>query len=116
LRNLTRKMLLEMGFTVLEAEDASHAIEIAKRAETHIDLLLTDVIMPGMSGWALADTLSPQHPGMRILYMSGYPDGVIEKNGITRTGISILRKPFTQEELMQRIEDAAIGVAGKSAI
>jgi PAS domain S-box-containing protein len=116
LRKLTRKMLLEMGLTVLEAEDASHAIEIAKRADTHIDLLLTDVIMPGMRGWALADTLSPQHPEMRILYMSGYPDGVIEKNGDARTGISILRKPFTQEELMQRIEDAAIGVAGKSAI
>ena len=116
LRKLTRKMLLEMGLTVLEAEDASHAIEIAKQTDSPIDLLLTDVIMPGMSGWALADTLSPQHAEMRILYMSGYPDGVIEKNGITRTGISILRKPFTQEELMQRIEDAAIGIPGNSTI
>jgi nitrogen-specific signal transduction histidine kinase/CheY-like chemotaxis protein len=116
LRKLTRKMLLEMGLTVLEAEDASHAITIAKQTDTPIDLLLTDVIMPGMSGWALAETLSPQHPEMRILYMSGYPDGVIEKSGNTSAGISILRKPFTQDELMQRIEDAATGIPGTSTI
>jgi two-component system cell cycle sensor histidine kinase/response regulator CckA len=116
LRKLTRNMLLEMGHMVLEAEDASHAIEIAKQTDSPIDLLLTDVIMPGMSGWALAETLSPQHPEMRILYMSGYPDGVIEKRGNTRAGISILRKPFTQDELIQRIEDAAIGIPGNSTI
>ena len=72
--------------------------------------------MPGISGWALAETLSPQHPEMRILYMSGYPDGVIEKSGNTKAGISILRKPFTQDELMQRIEDAASGIPGTSTI
>ena len=59
LRKLTRKMLMEMGLTVLEAENGFQAIEIAKRTESPIDLLLTDVIMPGMSGWALAETLSP---------------------------------------------------------
>ena len=116
LRKLTRKMLLDLGHTVLEAEDGSQAIEIAKQTDTPIDLLLTDVIMPGMSGWALTETSSPQHPEMRILYMSGYPDGVIEKNGCKRAGISILRKPFTRDELMRRIEEAAIGVPGKSTI
>ena len=112
LRKLTRKMLLEMGLTVLEAENAFQAIEIAKQTETPIDLLLTDVVMPGMSGWALAEMLSPQRPEMKVLYMSGYPDGVIAKHGVTEAGISILRKPFTRDELTRRVEDVAIGVAG----
>lgn len=116
LRKLTRKMLLEMGLTVLEAEDASQAMAITRQTDLPIDLLLTDVIMPGMSGWALAEALSTQHPEMRILYMSGYPDGVIEKNGSAKAGISILRKPFTRDELMRHIEDAAIGIPGKSII
>jgi len=116
LRKLTRKMLLDMGLTVLEAEDASQAIAITQQTDTPIDLLLTDVIMPGMSGWALAETLSSPHPEMKILYMSGYPDGVIEKNSPSTAGISILRKPFTRDELLRRIEDAAIGVPGKSTI
>jgi len=112
LRKLTRKMLLDMGLTVLEAKDGFQAIEIANQRETPIDLLLTDVIMPGMNGRALAETLSPQRPEMKVLYMSGYSDGVIAKHGIVEAGISILRKPFTRDELLQSVEDVAIGVAG----
>jgi two-component system cell cycle sensor histidine kinase/response regulator CckA len=112
LRNLTRKMLLEMGSTVLEAEDASQAIEIAKQTTKRIDLLLTDVIMPGMSGWALAETLSPLRPEMKVLYMSGYPDGVIAERGLEEVAKSIIRKPFTRDELTRRVEEIAIAVAG----
>jgi FixJ family two-component response regulator len=67
--------------------------------------------MPGMSGWVLAEALSTRRPGMKVLYMSGYPDGVIARNGFVEAGISILRKPFTKDELMLRIEDVAVGVA-----
>jgi two-component system cell cycle sensor histidine kinase/response regulator CckA len=112
LRKLTRKMLLDMGHTVLEAKDAFQAIEIAKQTETPIDLLLTDVVMPGMSGRSLAETLSPQRPGMRVLYMSGYSDGVMANHGVPEAGISILRKPFTTDELTRLIEDVTAGVAG----
>jgi PAS domain S-box-containing protein len=111
LRKLTRKILLEAGLTVLEAENGLRAIEIERRTESPIDLLLTDVIMPGLSGWALAEALSAQRPGMKVLYMSGYPDGVIAKHGFLEAGISILRKPFTKEELILRIEDVTVGVA-----
>jgi CheY-like chemotaxis protein len=111
LRKLTCKMLLDMGFIVLEAEDAFQAIEIAKRTEFPIDLLLTDVIMPGMSGWALAEMLSSERPELRVLYISGYPDGEIAKHGAIGAGISILRKPFTREELARGIEDVKVGVA-----
>ena len=112
LRKLTRKMLLEMGLTVLEAENASQAIEIAERTKTPIDLLLTDVVMPGMSGWAMAELLSSQRPKMRVLYMSGYPDGVIAKHRLVKSGISVLRKPFTRDELARRVEEVAVGIAG----
>jgi two-component system, cell cycle sensor histidine kinase and response regulator CckA len=111
LRKLTRKMLTEMGLTVLEAESGFQAIEIAKRIETPIDLLLTDIVMPGMSGWALAETLSSLRPEMRVLYMSGYPDGVVARHGLTEAGITILHKPFTREELTRRVEDIAVSVA-----
>ena len=112
LRKLTRKMLSEMGLTVLEAENGLQAIEMAERTESPIDLLLTDIVMPGMSGWALAETLSSQRPEMRVLYMSGYPDGVIARHGIAAPGITILQKPFTSDELLRRVEEVAIGVAG----
>jgi two-component system cell cycle sensor histidine kinase/response regulator CckA len=112
LRKLTRKMLTEVGLTVLEAENGLQAIEMAERTESPIDLLLTDIVMPGMSGWALAETLSSQRPEMRVLYMSGYPDGVIARHGIARPGITILQKPFTSDELTRRVEEVAIGVAG----
>jgi two-component system cell cycle sensor histidine kinase/response regulator CckA len=112
LRKLTRKMLVEMGLTVLDAENGLQAIDIAKRTETPIDLLLTDIVMPGMSGWTLADTLSSLRPEMRVLYMSGYPDGVVARHGVSMAGINILHKPFTRDELTRRVEDVAIGVAG----
>ena len=110
LRKLTRKTLLDAGFTVLEAKDALEAIEIARQSATHIDLLLTDVIMPGMSGRALAEALSPQRPEMRVIYMSGYSDGVIAKHGIVNAELAILRKPFSKDELMRSVEDVAVGV------
>ncbi len=113
LRKLTRKMLLEMGLTVLEAEDAFQAVNISKQTDTPIDLLLTDVVMPGMSGLALAEVLSPQRPEMKVLYMSGYSDGVIAQHRVAETGISILRKPFTRVELARQLEDVAFGVAGQ---
>jgi len=112
LRKLTRKMLTEVGLTVLEAENGLQAIEMAERTESPIDLLLTDIVMPGMSGWALAETLSSQRPEMRVLYMSGYPDGVIARHGIAGPGITILQKPFTSDELTRRVEEVTIGVAG----
>jgi two-component system, cell cycle sensor histidine kinase and response regulator CckA len=110
LRKLTRKTLLDAGFTVLEAKDALEAIEIAKQSATHIDLLLTDVIMPRMSGRALAEALSPRRPEMRVIYMSGYSDGVIARHGVVEAELTILRKPFSRDELMRSVEDVAIGV------
>ena len=106
LRKLTRNVLQEAGYTVLEAGDGFQGLEIAKRHKGEIDLLLTDVIMPGMSGRALADILRDTRPKTRVLYMSGYTDGEIAKQGVVNPGTVILHKPFTQEELGRRVEEA----------
>jgi len=100
-----------MGFIVLEAQNAFQAMEIAKQSETIIDVILTDVLMPGMSGIDLAEKLSVLRPEARVLYMSGYADGEIAKHQEVRSGITILRKPFTQDELARHMEDVAITVA-----
>jgi len=106
LRKLTRTMLDKAGYRVLEAADASEAVRIAADASLSVDLLLTDVIMPGMSGGDLAKRLSPQRPQMHILFMSGYTDGAIEAQGNLRPGLVVLRKPFARETLLRAVEDA----------
>jgi CheY-like chemotaxis protein len=114
LRKLTRKTLSDSGHKVFEAGDAFEALELSRKTEAGIDLLLTDVIMPGMSGKKLADVLLAERPGIGVLYMSGYTDGEIATHGILEEGTAILRKPFTRDELMRRVEDALMAVASKS--
>jgi len=110
LRKLTRKTLSDAGHRVFEAGDASEALEISRKTEGAIDLLLTDVIMPGMSGKKLADVVLAERPGINVLYMSGYTDGEIATHGILEQGTAILRKPFTRDELMRQVENALVAV------
>lgn len=113
LRKLTRNILQDLGYTVLEASDAAEAIGIAKQDASKIDLLLTDVVMPRMSGRQLVDALSPALPRMKVLYMSGYTDGAIATHGVLSSGTRILRKPFTRDELMHSVEGALRGKTGE---
>ena len=106
LRKLTRKTLLDMGYVVLEAGNAEEAIRLANTSSGAIHVLLTDVIMPGMSGGDLAKKLSAELPGLRVLFMSGYTDGAIEVRGNLKAGLVVLRKPFTRDVLLRAIEDA----------
>jgi len=106
LRKLTRTTLKSQGYTVLEARDAATALAVAAKSEAPIDLLLTDVVMPGMSGRALAEKLGALRPDMKILYMSGYPDGAIVTHGVLNPGMFILRKPFTRDVLLRRVEES----------
>lgn len=105
LRKLTRNTLQEAGHTVLEACDASEALDVAKRTDSRIDLLLTDVVMPGMSGRVLADELATLRPGIKVIYMSGYTDGDVATHGVLQSGISFLRKPFTGDALIGRVDE-----------
>ncbi len=109
LRKLTRDVLQEMGYAVHEAADATEALDIAKKMPA-IDLLLSDVVMPGMSGRALADALAISHPDTRVLFMSGYTHGEIAKQGVTGAAMAILHKPFTREELIRRVEETLVSL------
>lgn len=107
LRKLTCTFLQNNGYTVLPATNAAEAIEMA--AGTHdgpIDLLLTDVVMPGMSGRELADHLAITRPEMRVLYMSGYTDDAIVHRGVLEPGTLFIEKPFSQEALLRKVREA----------
>jgi DNA-binding NtrC family response regulator len=103
LRKLAQSFLAEHGFQVLSAANGEEAIELAKTSRRPIHLLLTDVVMPGMNGRALAEQLLPVHPKIRILYMSGYTDSFIAGHGVLEPGTQLLHKPFTEQALLRKV-------------
>lgn len=108
-RLLARRILSREGFGLLEAENGFEALKIAERHEGDINLLLTDVVMPGMSGAELAARLRNQHPGLRVLYVSGYVADAPIRDGILRDQeTQYLEKPFTPTTLVQGVR-AALG-------
>src|SRR5215472_6739014 len=104
-RELARTVLSEQGYTVIEAQNSEDAVRLAGRHRSEIHLLLTDVVMPGMSGRDLANHLTALHPYLRVLYMSGYTHNVIAENGTLEEGLSFLQKPFTPRALTQRVRE-----------
>jgi PAS domain S-box-containing protein len=104
-RELARTVLTEQGYTVIEAQNSEDAVRLAGRHRSEIHLLLTDVIMPGMSGRDLAKHLTALHPCLRVLYMSGYTHNVIGENGMLEEGLSFLQKPFAPQALTQRVRE-----------
>jgi len=102
-RSLSRRALEGSGYTVLAAATGADALELAERHDGPIDLLVTDVVMPGMSGRELAEQLAPRRPGLRVLYMSGYPgDAVVQRGGLA-AGVAFLQKPFTPDGLARQV-------------
>jgi hypothetical protein len=115
MRELTHHCLEKGGYTVLQARDGTEALEIVKEFSKPIRLLLTDVIMPGISGRELADRLSRSRPRMKVLYMSGYTDDHIAHHGVLEHGVSLLEKPFDPETLLTKVRevlDAKVNAAG----
>lgn len=105
LRRLVCSILVEHGYRVLEAENVRDAIRIAEQKSRVIHLLLTDVIMPEMNGRELANTLASQFPAMRVLFMSGYSEGVIDRHGVLDEGVSFLEKPFDPDTLVRKVRE-----------
>jgi PAS domain S-box-containing protein len=105
LRVLATEVLGLAGYTVLSAESPSAALEVARRHAGTIHLLLTDVVMPEMSGRDLADRLVQSRPGLKILYMSGYTDDAIVHHGVLDPGTVLLQKPFTPDHLTRMVGD-----------
>jgi two-component system cell cycle sensor histidine kinase/response regulator CckA len=106
LRTLTRQQLEICGYRVLEAENASEALDVSQKHAGQIDLLLTDVVMPGLSGRALAEELARQRPQIRVVFMSGYTGQTVGEHGVLAEGSLFLAKPFTSEALARKVRDA----------
>jgi CheY-like chemotaxis protein len=104
IRTLTRRILSRQGYDVVEAMDPADAIE--RCASARPDLLLTDVVMPGMSGKALSERLRETHPDLRVLFMSGYTDNVMDRYGLDAAGDTLLQKPFNGQQLLAAVHEA----------
>ncbi len=104
-RELTAVILREAGYTVLAAAKPGEALQIAAAETGNIHLLLTDVIMPGMNGRKLSDTLTTLRPDIRTLFVSGYTENVIAHHGVLEKNVNFLEKPFSRHQLLQRIRE-----------
>jgi two-component system cell cycle sensor histidine kinase/response regulator CckA len=104
-RQLTHEILRRNGYRVLEAADGVEALAVVRDHAGHIDLMLTDVVMPRMSGHELVELARPVRPDMRILYVSGYSEEAIARQGQLTNGIELLAKPFTPGVLTAKIRE-----------
>jgi hypothetical protein len=106
MRGLTRQLLHEHGYTVVEADDGNSAIEWLESHPGPIDLLLTDVVMRHMSGPELAERLSVSHPTLKVVYMSGYTGELMANRDVLKPGVTLLEKPFSRTALLNTIHGA----------
>lgn len=104
-RGLTRKILSEAGYNVLEARSGHEAMRLCRDYRGTIDLLLTDVVMPETSGKEVADRLGELRPAARVLYMSGYTDEAIVRHGVLDANVEFIQKPFTWARLGKKVRD-----------
>lgn len=103
IRELAKTILKKYGYTVLDAGHPAEAIEISKQYDYPIDLLITDVVMPGMNGKELKDRIEQDRPGIRVLYMSGYTENAIAHHGVIDSDIDFLQKPFSVTALAGKV-------------
>jgi len=108
-RAVARESLARYGYTVLEARDGEEALRIAGAERGRIDLMVTDVVMPGMNGRRLAERLLAIRPGTRVLYVSGYTDDALSQHGILDQELAFLAKPFSPETLARSVRQVLDG-------
>ncbi len=108
-KRLVCNILSGKGYKVLETRNVDHAIALAREHNGEIHLVLTDVIMPGMNGPALYQKIVQYHPESRVLYMSGYTENIITRQGVLMEGIHFLEKPFSTRKLLKKIGEILTG-------
>jgi PAS domain S-box-containing protein len=104
-RTLSREVLVQLGYRVLEVAEPAEAQRLAVQPQSAIDLLVTDVVMPQMSGPELAAHLTARFPGLRVLHVSGYTSDALVSRGISASDIALLQKPFTPGELARKVRE-----------
>jgi CheY-like chemotaxis protein len=104
-RVLATRVLGNFGYKILEAADGMEALEVCEHHEGPIDLVVTDVVMPGMSGTDLAGALESVIPQTPVLFISGYTGGALIEHGVLEEGMSFLQKPFSRERLAQKVRE-----------
>ncbi|MDB5104190.1 MAG: domain S-box protein [Fibrobacteres bacterium] len=114
-RRLISQVLLSHGYNVLEAGSGPAALEVVERHPGSIDLLLTDVVMSGMSGRELSERLLVQRPGLKVLYMSGYTDDAILRHGVFQNSAAFLGKPFSPGILIRKLREVIDGTETEAA-
>ncbi len=105
LRNVVSQSLKMHGYNVLESENGSEALEICKKMKNKINLVVTDVIMPNMSGRELVEVLRDKYPYIKYLFMSGYNEEIIGKHGSLFNAKTFIQKPFTPPVLLKKIRE-----------
>ena len=105
LRALTRQLLEDSGYTVLDSGDPLEALRIASEYPGPLPLLITDMFMPALSGSVLAERVATVRPKTKVLYASGYSDGSIEQFQVRGKSFSFLKKPFTREGLLRKVRE-----------
>jgi PAS domain S-box-containing protein len=114
-RALVRRVLSAHGYTVLAAAGPAAALELVRGRNDGIDLLVTDVVMPGRSGRQLADEVSDLFPGLRVLFMSGYTHDAIVHRGVLDPGLHFLSKPVSSDILLRTVRELLDGAAGRGS-
>jgi PAS domain S-box-containing protein len=114
-RRLAAAVLRKGGFAVMEAKAGTEALSLSERISLPIRLLITDIVLPGMGGPAVAARLQGQRPAMKVLFISGYSDETIARQGIPRTGASFLAKPFSPEALLAKVREV-LGAPGRASL
>ena len=112
-RTFVRSLLARDGYNVVEARTGAEGLRVAEQMDFDFDLLLTDMLLPELSGSDLAEQLLARRPGLKILFITGYVEGDIVQRCITELGATFLDKPFAPNVLLQRVRDA-IGATGVS--
>jgi two-component system cell cycle sensor histidine kinase/response regulator CckA len=102
-------MLTGNGYTVLTAENGDNAIKAFKKSKQPIDLLLLDVVSPGLSGPMVADRIAELQPGLRVLFMSGYGSTNVVQRYVVEKGYALLTKPFTEPQLAKKVREVLEG-------
>ncbi|HWC97046.1 MAG TPA: response regulator [Candidatus Sulfopaludibacter sp.] len=103
-RKLVGAMVSQAGYTAITADSGEHALTLYKNQKTPLELLITDVIQPGMSGPMLADKLTALQPDLKVLYISGYDNTHVVQKYVVEKGHALLPKPFTVDELRKKVD------------